>query len=261
MQRFKTTSIILKFLFINILITLSIPFNGISNCFAKENIALIADQDEKDLINFLQKISPFFYYIDKKEINKRNICLYKKVLIIGPETYLKIKKNECPQQITFLAGILYPSLLRVKKEVIIISPLPHYKILKPLSKKWITIYSEYMKYYVKYLKDFLEIETINVQDPYELPDAFQRIQKEKNTETAFLILPDPIFVDPKGQTYLIAFLKRYPLNAVDLLGIPEIKGKKISFSEKDFAKTIIKAIKTYSPSQRNRIIYNKDINL
>ena len=231
--------------------------------FSNDNIAIIADKDTQNLVTLLQELSPSFIFLENEQNNKQTICSYKKLLIIGPEAYLKNKQIKCKKQTVFLAGVLYPKLLGVEENIIIISPLPSYKAIKKIAGKWLIVYSEYLEYYIKYLKQFLEIKDILVHDLYELPLAFKRVKKEieKDNQFFFLILPDPIFLDPEGEAYLVAFIKKYDIKNIDLLGIEEIKGKKIPFSERSFAKTILKVLSESFSLQKARIIYNEDLSL
>ncbi len=206
-------------------------------------LALVADPTFEKMVVYLKKELPV-KVLKLSELDS-SICSYSRLLILGPESFLKVKGIRCPLQKRYLAGILYPSLFEAEKfSSAIISPLPGCSVLKHYGNSWVTFYSKYLDYYVSYLSKCLELRAYRFDSLYELTAILSRVRKDLRRGRRLLLLPDPALVGTKGVLLLLNFLERYHIKPVDLIGLKEVETEKVPFEEGPFLETILKALKS-----------------
>ena len=115
-----------------------------------EEIAVVADLEFEDTVVALRNSLDFIILRDREL--REDLCRYPKLLVLGPESYLRVRDRSCPGQKRYLGGILYPALLEVPAEVRLISPLPSCNLLRRYGKSWVVIHSRYLEYYLEHLR-------------------------------------------------------------------------------------------------------------
>ena len=179
-----------------------------------------------------------------KDLEK--ICDYHRLLLLGPEVFLKVRDKGCPHQKRFLFGVLYPTLLGVPENVILISPLPSCQILSFYGSRWTLIYSSHLHYYVQYLSSCLQIKAYQVSDPYDLSLKFTEVLRDLEEGALFLLLPDPVYLDPRGRKFLHAVFQKHSISGLDLLGLKDIPLKKFRTSEAEWAEEVKRVLQESS---------------
>ncbi len=159
-------------------------------------------------------------HLTLKPFTQKDICLAQEILIFGPEVIEKYGRCNCRGQKRIFSGLLYPTLFFGKRpSAPFLSPLPGSSIIKRYGKRFVTVYSQALEYYVSYLKKGLDLKAYRVKDIWHLEAPLARALREK--ERLFLLLPDPLFVDRRGLKLLQLVLhKQRPLCILDLLGAP-----------------------------------------
>lgn len=148
--------------------------------------------------------------------DENELCKYHKIIIYGLKSYLKTQKIKCYSQKRIVAGVLYLNLI-YKNDEVYFSPLPSAGTYKKFGEKFSVIYSPCLSFYIKYLKKHLNIIAVKVDKIYELEGALREVLKK---DRIFIILPDPKFIDKRGQLILTSFFKKYPFQRViDLLNL------------------------------------------
>jgi len=214
----------------------------LSSGWAGERLALVSDREFASLTRALEESLP-----KARRVNPSpEICSYPRLLILGPRSYLEVKKIHCKGQKRYVSGILYPSLFGLPdKETVFVPFLPSCQSLKKLAgeRRVVTIYSPYLDYYLKELSSCLQLKAFRVEDPYTLPEILCRVVDLLHKGTVFLILPDPLFLESRGYRALTSFLSRYDPLTLDLLGIKELSTRKVSLSEEEHLQQLLRVLK------------------
>ena len=205
-------------------------------------LGVVADETFADLEKALRaRANPVFLH----DLDPSRVCAYEKLLILGPEAFLKVRELSCPNQKRYVFGILYPSLFDISfKDMAFLSPLPSCKTLKRLHPAWTVIHSPYLAYYVDYLSACLRLKAYAVKSAFDLPEALKKAQKDAQKGYWLLILPDPVFLLGEGKNYLVRFLKKNHLKGLDLLGFEEIPLPKLKRKPAELAQRILRIVKT-----------------
>ena len=204
------------------------------------DLAVVADAEFEDTVTALRKSLDFVLL--KGEELRKDLCDYPRLLILGPESYLRIKDRPCPGQKRYLGGVLYPGLLGVSPEVRLISPLPSCRLLRHYGRAWVVLRSRYLTYYLDYIRSCFPLRELRVKTPYELAQVLPSLRRYLAEGFRLLVLPDPILVSEKGQAFLREFLAREHPRGVDLLGISEGGLPSPPFSPEVYAHTAIQAL-------------------
>lgn len=205
-----------------------------------EEIAVVADLEFEDTVMALRNSLNFIILRDKEL--REDLCRYPKLLVLGPESYLRVRDRSCPGQKRYLGGILYPALLEVPAEVRLISPLPSCNLLQRYGKSWVVIHSRYLEYYLEHLRRCFSLQEIRIKDHYDLTRALPRLRSLLRQEFRLLLLPDPILVSKKGRAFIREFLKREKPHGIDLIGISEGQLPSPAFLPEIYARTVIQAL-------------------
>ncbi len=230
----KELKIFLSFLVI--LIFLSPAAHG-----GEKEVGVLLSPSQHDFYEKLRSYLPVYLV---NSYQKTSVCAPRKLIILGIEAYFRAKDISCPGQKRYLAGVLYPDLIVSKKDkIVIVSPLPAPKLLEPYGQKFSTVYSSYLSYYVTKISKFLDIKAIKISSLIELPEALKQAKTFK--KRVFLLLPDPIFIDNRGQKiFNHIFCKDYSPMVLDLIGLKDLKctPKSFPFPYKAYIQTLIKAV-------------------
>lgn len=175
-----------------------------------------------------------------KPFTQKDLCQAREVLIFGPEVIEKYGSRYCKGQKRIFSGLLYPTLFFGNHLTApFLSPLPGSSILKRYGRRFVTVYSHALEYYVSYLKKGLDLKAYRVKDLWHLEAPLTKALREK--DRLFLLLPDPLFVDRRGLKLLQLTLheQKHPC-VLDLLGapLPEERVIKIPFPEREFCETL-----------------------
>lgn len=205
-------------------------------------LGVVADETFGELEKALKAQAP----LDPlRDLDSSRVCAYEKLLILGPEAFLKVREISCPHQKRYVFGILYPSLFNISfEEVVFLSPLPSCETLKRFHLTWTVIYSPYLAYYVEYLSTCLKLKAYAVKSAFELPEVLEKAQKDAQKGYWLLVLPDPLFLLGEGKNYLVRFLKKTQLKGLDLLGFEEIPLPKLKKRPVELAQRILRIVKT-----------------
>ncbi len=194
--------------------------------------------------DFYEKLKSYLPVYLVNSYQKASVCSPKKLIILGIEAYFKAKNISCPGQKRYLAGVLYPNILiNEKDKIVIISPLPAPKLLEPYGRKFFTVYSPYLSYYIAKISQSLDIKAVKISSLIELPEALKQAKAFK--DRVFLLLPDPIFIDERGQKiFNRIFCKDSSPKVLDLIGLKNLKcvPKSFPFPYKAYIQTLIKAV-------------------
>lgn len=193
------------------IIGIILSFTKINFTYGKE-LFLISDRP----------LSKYFYTADPNKL-----CEYKQLIIYGINSYLKVKKIPCPGQVRIVTGILYLSQVYHSSDIYI-SPLPHPKSFKDLGMNFAILYSNYLEFYVKKLKNYYFIKAYKIKNLYDLEKIMPEVLKNNKV---IIFLPDEYLIDERASLIVDYWLRQYPSTfVVDLVGFNLKLPNKIFYS-------------------------------